>query len=52
MYLAALRRQHVAVSTYFADVLGVVGGGGTPKKQTPPKQKCYGQKMTGQKMTT
>ena len=37
MYLAALRRQGSSVSTYFAELLGVVGGGGPPQKINPIK---------------
>ena len=47
MYLAALRRRVSFVSTYFAERLGVVGGGGGTETN-----KCYGQKLSGQKMTT
>jgi hypothetical protein len=52
MYLAALVRRNWFLSTYFADVLGVVGGGGSPQNKTVLRFQCFGQKMTGQKMSS
>ena len=52
MYLAALVRRNWFLSTYFIDVLGVVGGGGSPQNKTVLRFQCFGQKMTGQKMSS
>ena len=51
MYLAALVSRNWLVSTYFADVLGVVGGGGSPQNKTVLRFQCFSQKMTGQKLS-